>query len=610
MEAAEVEQRSFGDRFWGYDLEIVTRSMEMSSMLREEERCRANDAQLIAIEIQSTWQQEIKEEEYSDSFVKALEQVQERRRYLKSVFSTDTSQQIIDYQWSTRIKIRPSSLDGIGELNSSKKSKRIKSMPHSTDSAMMRSATAPMDSLVELQAVHKSSSSPGSRRASEGPSPSPSTVRSPSNRGPHGTGAHNSGSLALLMKHLNLTGQDPGTISKHIDSLDGHPEYKWDQEMLLKLSFQELCQTAIEGTPVSSPHILVLDSIDLLGELISRSFNVRKMLRYTVFGSWIKRKEWWKFAEALAERTRLTTITMADRYLTPEFNFSVNVADWLLMAREQAGKEGYVERRLIRTDDEHKTAVADSVKRNKYCDRRERLCKLSRTIAVGTMVWALHGLGAIWLPAIVEAVHVRSPSANDEEWDTFTYDLIYILTQQSFSVAIEVQNSAYQVLKFSAMALLADHNQQLERDTERGESSQINMSKNPNEENEVQYSQRLLNITKSRCDTSVHPERALAEYAYDTFYSTENEHMTDFNDDGGSNNLQEGQNSVDVLFDAILESQMCPSSSSLACVSSPVPLLDCKETCSFKSFLMSLPQRNQNALTFMGIDDKLTREEW
>jgi hypothetical protein len=144
MEAAELEQRSFGDRFWGYDLEIVTRNMEMSSMRREEERCRANDAQLIAIEIQSTWQQEIKEEEYSDSFVKALEQVQERRRYLKSVFSTDTSQQIIDYQWSTRIKIRPPSFDSIIESSSSKKSKRIKSMEtvrsiaNSTDSAMMR----------------------------------------------------------------------------------------------------------------------------------------------------------------------------------------------------------------------------------------------------------------------------------------------------------------------------------------------------------------------------------------------------------------------------------------------------------------------------------------
>jgi hypothetical protein len=47
--------------------------------------------------------------------------------------------------------------------------------------------------------------------------------------------------------------------------------------------------------------------------------------------------------------------------------------------------------------------------------------------------------GAIWLPALVEAVHVRAPSASDDgEWDTFTYDLIYILTQQSFSVAIEV----------------------------------------------------------------------------------------------------------------------------------------------------------------------------
>jgi hypothetical protein len=55
---------------------------------------------------------------------------------------------------------------------------------------------------------------------------------------------------------------------------------------------------------------------------------------------------------------------------------------------------------------------------------------------------------------------------------------------------------------------------------ETGERSQIYIDKNQNEENEIQYSQRLLNITKSRCDTSVHPERALAEYAYDEFYNT------------------------------------------------------------------------------------------
>jgi hypothetical protein len=43
---------------------------------------------------------------------------------------------------------------------------------------------------------------------------------------------------------------------------------------------------------------------------------------------------------------------LADRYYTPEVHLSVNVADWLLIAREQAGKEGYVERRRIRTHDE------------------------------------------------------------------------------------------------------------------------------------------------------------------------------------------------------------------------------------------------------------------
>jgi hypothetical protein len=35
------------------------------------------------------------------------------------------------------------------------------------------------------------------------------------------------------------------------------------------------------------------------------------------------------------------------------------------------------------------------------CDRSERLSKLSRTIAVGNMVWCLHGLGMILLDKLL-----------------------------------------------------------------------------------------------------------------------------------------------------------------------------------------------------------------
>lgn len=407
MEGAENEQRSYGDRFWGYDGEKDNRYKEMSSMGIEEKRSRAHDALRIAIEIQSTWEQEIKEEQYSESFVKALEQVQERRKYLKTVFSTDTSQQIIDYQWSTRLKIRPSS--DVSTSSESSAFKKVKSINNLMPKPPARSIAPPIDSLTGLQtSVNKSSSSSSlQRKVVDMDQSSPTPIRS-QNMPAAGEQQKSSlyggsGSLALLMRQhqdgpLDLTGNSEDsatTTSKHVDSLEGHPDFKWDQEVLLKKSFQELCQSAMEGTPVtSSSHTLILDDINQLGELISSNYNVRKMLRYTVFGSWIKRKEWSKFGEALSERTRLTTVTMADRHKLPDMNMNINAADWLLMARDHAAKENSVERRLIRTNEEHNLAAVDTVKYNRWCDRKEHLTHLSRTIIVGNMVWCLHGKGS------------------------------------------------------------------------------------------------------------------------------------------------------------------------------------------------------------------------
>ena len=535
MEDAENEQRSYGDRFWGYDNEIDNRNKERDSMDAEERRSRTHERHHTAITNHSKWEQEIKEEIYAESFVRALEQVQERRRYLKTVFSTETSQHVMDYKWSSRVKVRPVADAEVAvssnnkRLNPISKLRSIRTISPAlgmcSDDSSSRSRS-PFRSQVQGAMTHKPKA-PEQEGMSCASSLAPSLAS---------TGSHDgTATLSTLIKPEPVVEE---AVVRHVDLWDGHPDFKWDQEVMLKKSFQLLCTVSASDPESSSTvHILCLPDPNHLGVLISRIPDVQKMLRCTVFGSWVKRKLW-----------QLFTVNSAQGSNYPS-DSSLTLADWLQIAKDHASKECSVERRRIRTDEEHRTSLARSC--NKWCERRERLSYLARTIVVGSMVWSLHGRGVTWLPAIVQAIHVSAPSSkvlgSGPSADSFTYDLSYITTQQAFGVASDLQNSAYQVTKLSAMALLADeqphHNQ--------------------GEEDDHHY-QRVLNVTKSRCNNSATPERVLVGYVYDAYYA-KNVHHSGEHD--GDVDWVRAAAQVDALFHAIDDSQMTHSSEALFCVS-------------------------------------------
>ena len=546
MEDAEREQRSYGDRFWGYDNEIHNRNKERFRMDSEDRRSRTQELHYATIKNQSRWEEEIKEEIYAESFVRSLEQVQERRRYLKAVFSNETSQHIIDYKWSTRQKIRPVCDP---ETSAGLTTKRLK---HRT-SGINNSPIARLAALEILpQQVQVASSSQGLGaerylRVSENDSMSNDSTAAPS---VNSTGSHEgNGSLSSLMRQHQETLADPSgeeSVIRHVDIWDGHPEHKWDQEIMLKKAFYSLCQTSSADPESSSTaHVLCLPDLGHLGLLIARLPEVQKLLRYTVFGSWVKRKKWHLFTSNLEQRNDYPS------------DLSLSLVAWLDIARNHASKEVAVERRQLRSDQEHRNSITHSC--NKWCERLERISTLARTIVVGSMVWALHGRGMTWLPAVVQAIHVSYAAVGDDskgEGDCFTYDLTYLITQQAFAVAADLQNSSYQVTKLSAMALLAD---------QQANVPQSNLTNQNQWEDDDQQCKRALNVSKSRCNNSAYPEKTLSGYVYDSYFykgdrAAEN---TDFSD--GDDSFKASAH-VEFLFDGIRESQLTHSSEALSSV--------------------------------------------
>ena len=548
MEDAEREQRSYGDRFWGYDNEIDNCNKERADMNYEEKRSRIQELHHAAMANHIKWEREIKEEMYSESFVRSLEQVQERRRYLKTVFSTERSQNIIDYKWSSRLKVRP--LTDADVVTSSRRSKMIPKYNLKLREVRPSRSQTPMTGQLLKQAISLQERPPfdvslrgGQQKFRPYKADNSSTAPSLEDAELFDVNGSVTSQMSLNQKGIVDTCTQRSTI-RHTNVWDGHPEFKWDQEIMLKKSFNALCEAAAsDPVSTSSAHVLCLSDYEHLGILIARLPDVQKMLRFTVFGSWVKRKKWKLFNPSCIRTDQFPS------------KLSLTLVDWLTIARDNASKERAVESQFIRADDEHRSSI--TLPCNKWCERRERLSKIARTVVVGSMVWSLHGRGVTWLPAIVEALHVRAPSSTKESRsDSFTYDLSYLTTQEAFALASDLQTSVHQATKLSAMTLLDDLHEN------------VPFGRNQNQREQAVYPcQRVVNVTKSRCNNSPSPEKVLIGYVYDTYYAssdTSNDH-TDLSE--GEEDYVNHKTQLETLFEAIENTHMGQSSEALSCVS-------------------------------------------
>jgi hypothetical protein len=275
---------------------------------------------------------------------------------------------------------------------------------------------------------------------------------------------------------------DSSNISKQLaqkDEIDGHPVYKWDQEMILQMVFSTLDK--------GGKGYLTIDDISA----IANNKIIHGLLRFTVFWTFIKKKKWDFFItlfddetnKGLAAAVSLSSAPAAAVSAVSDHSRSnkqallvplVNRADgttlrehvaagsgarnagsaaavlycgtWLAAAARIAVCGG-VQARHIRSDIEHTEIVRNGKRRcaSGSMSIPEREFWLARHLVTGDCVWALHHAGPVWLPAVITKVSPSAQlSANHRSSSSlsprpqqrlhqgcpYQYDLRFILTER------------------------------------------------------------------------------------------------------------------------------------------------------------------------------------
>lgn len=399
------------------------------------------------LEKQQKWEMEHKQMKFQEAYSNAVGELQERKKYMKTLFSTSTSNDILYYSWGTKPLVPADPPKCLSRMNDS-----LFQLHGSTDSFKL--IAMHLDGLQQSKALASDSEVHGPTLRNRNMSSvvedvlRPEPISSQGNRSSSGTDSGFSMSLAksFLAKTSEKSKFDdvfPLALEneiRHIEALHGHVQHKWDQELLLRMAFNKLDK--------SKNGYLTDENLSQ----IARDAEIKQWLKFTVFGSWIKRREWTKFLSILEPTSSTNGMISA-----------VSLNQWLAAAKH-ASKELCVSRRHMRTDDEHEALtrrtgpwvdlVGDGRKgwfpqatRDWKVASCERNARLRRTVQVGDCVWALHGRGVLWLPAQVErvvsldggraGVGARGDSGVFciDAFDEVAYDLKYFLTQSALQHA-------------------------------------------------------------------------------------------------------------------------------------------------------------------------------
>ena len=298
---------------------------------------------------QSMWENETHDQEQAEHLARARSDMMERKKYLKTLYNSENaSQVVIEYRWGSR---------PIGSSSAAV-----------TTARTVRSKTTHPSEPNRMSAILLATPLPGTRAKS-----------SPSIHGGRNTGSvdkhffpeedefesnnnivhaaavekeppKTSFILSKLMEASDdfLNGSSSSSSvgkRQHTvrDLVQGHDVMQWDQLKALEHVFTKLLSCSIH----TCSHVLALRLTgggQALGGVLEQACmrlreDMRHILSYTVFGSWVKHSSFELFSEFCSPDLLLFTLT-----------------DWLNMA-QIAAVETKVARRKIRTNKEHCTMV-------------------------------------------------------------------------------------------------------------------------------------------------------------------------------------------------------------------------------------------------------------
>ncbi len=307
MGAAECEQIRV-DKFWGLDAQSESIARESMLMNFEDYFSKSHQQWLLTLHRQKQWEEEFKREQLQTSYNNAIKQLDCRKDYLRSLFSSDSTDVIIEYKWNSKDQ---SFLETVSKGNGGMldENKEFSLLPMGLGS---RSIAVHLDGLQQAKAItsesHLDSLGPSLRNRSiqdvveeslRAPSILHASAVAPaaplkSAQGQRAKAEASKKLLATMLKsslpmEKSLLSMEEllkslmTTGPKHNAALDGHVLHKWDTEALLKMIFNKLDE--------GKKGYLVVD--DLVR--IANNEGIQELMVFTVFGSWVKKKQWRKF---------------------------------------------------------------------------------------------------------------------------------------------------------------------------------------------------------------------------------------------------------------------------------------------------------------------------
>jgi hypothetical protein len=493
MFKAEKEQRGFKDTFWGFDRQAKDCRRERREMAAEDKRSLKHELYCEYVNKLAGWRQEEKVERKLQYQIKELEGEEKRMAYMEAFMNADSTNEVISYSWSG-LDISDNNIDDEDQPYYSNSSFQAdeslfdldmenyavspgRATTMHTDGKLQTRIVAPN---IKAETISPKRSSTGSVSESVYLQPGTWVKRESSRRGGDDQAASRAtlrGKDKLLERSHKLRNM-PQLLAepKHTDELDGHPVHKWDQRHILRTVFTMLDKKG-EGSVLKSTM-----------SMIEVDHTIHALLRFTVFGAWIKQRKFGEFLKIFdkvtAENTKKAQKSGENQNISqqqPEDDSQqqqpqqqgqgqgqgqarMTVNQWVTAAREHAALEHGVKVGRIRTDEEHKQLssaraqedwsmlldteggsgqawFAENFRRRISVPLRD--ARLRRCLTRGDAVWGLHHSGCFWLPAVVES------AASDGS----AYTLRYPLTTHELQAARMTSSSKQFIPDLRANAL-------------------------------------------------------------------------------------------------------------------------------------------------------------
>ena len=497
MMRCETEQINKKDKFWGVDFEYGHKIINQK-LMEKEYLLSAENERFHKIGLQQrAWEAQYQIEGQNEAFDHAVKEMSTRDKYMKALFQADSSEIVYTFEWD-RSHLPESQIHNVRVNNNNNTTARRGGMNNNGDAAFKDQSLAVINPdhlggqlMFHLEGIQQARALSLDERKHGSPSKSKTGGKTLQNsslgplmRGRASTpgliqdkmmsmvhsrsdviddpigGKNNSQQQQLQHSQsqasfLHMFGgfQDPnggygafgesGIVVKPViteemkrnsQAHNGHPYFKWDQEVILREVFDSL----------DTSHTGVLYPQDVAR--IASSSQIQYLLSFTVYGAWVKKRKWTVLLDALfgnvmddmnnsivydhqQQQQQLGNNVSGqtpDQYngnlssfgICGDNNQGININKWFFVALALS-RETNKSLRHVRTDAEHlelltwndnyhslegnniEFAAQARMQHSKCCRDEE----ISKSAIIGDVIWALHNGGVRWMPAVIENIN-------------------------------------------------------------------------------------------------------------------------------------------------------------------------------------------------------------